>query len=94
MAFGLLGYKLDDHKARVRCLPGDAWFYHNGLTSPFYNWSLNFRSMMHWIKFCKKKLAKISALFLTFILFFFKGVSSDCVDFEISNLLILFSISS
>ena len=44
--------------------------------------------MMHLLKFYKTKLEKISLLSLIIS----KGISSDCVDFEVSKLLITFRI--
>ena len=46
--------------------------------------------MMHWLKFCKIKLAKAVALSLIIL----KGISCNCVDFEVSKLLISYRISS
>ena len=47
--------------------------------------------MMHWLKFRKIKLVKITVLSLVIL----KGVSSDSANFEVSKLLlILFSIFS
>ena len=60
-----------------------ASFFKTRLTSAFFNWSGNFRSMVHFLKFCKMKFAKISALSLIIL----KGISSDCVDLEVSKLL-------
>ena len=39
--------------------------------------------MVHLLKFCKMKFAKISALSLIIV----KGISLDCVDLEVSKLL-------
>ena len=58
--------------------------------SAFFNWSGNFQFMMHLLKFCKINLGEISALSLIIL----QGMSSDCVDFEVSKLLISFRISS
>ena len=98
LLFGLFCYKWDAHKflkAKVRYSPVSSWFYQYGFLWQeylvFFNWSGNFLSMMHWLKFRKIKLVKITVLSLVIL----KGVSSDSANFEVSKLLlILFSIFS
>ena len=68
----------------------DSFFSKTGLTSASFNWSGNFPSIMHLLKFCKIKLANVSTLSLILL----KEISSDCFDFEVSKLLVSFRISS
>ena len=102
LLFGLFDYKWDAHKflkMRVRYSLINSWLYflimafffeERTNTCFFFNWSGNFPSMMHWLKFYKIKLAKIVALSLIVL----TGIFCNCVDFEVSKLLISFRISS